>query len=377
MRKINFGELIIGDIAKNRIQKAVDKNWISEGENTKEFERLFAEKFGYKYAIAVSSGTAACMAALMALHDFGADYGDEVIVPACTFVATANAVLAAGFSPRFVDVELETLNMDPDLLEEAITDNTVAVMPVHLMGKPARMNEIRTIANQHGAAIIEDCCEAHGAKYHGKYVGTIGDAGCFSFFAAHLIVAGEGGMVVTDDPKFASVVQSVKSHGRPPGSQYFDFQRYGLNLKTNDLCAAVGIEGMTQFDETFNKRKQNLIKLLIATSGLTDDCYLIKEEPYETISPHAFPIVLKEEGHRDALYKYLEACGIQCKTLFGSLPTQHNAFNFLGYKPGDFPVAEYIGRNGLHFSVHKYLSNDDLIYIAETLTKYFEMRTPE
>lgn len=377
MRNIRFGELRIGDIATQRIARALAKSWISEGDNTREFERLFAEKFGYKYAIATSSGTAACMAALMALHCFGADYGDEVIVPACTFVATANAVLAAGFSPRFVDVELETLNMDPVLLEDAFTDNTVAVMPVHLMGKPARMNEIRTIANQHGCAIIEDCCEAHGAKYHGKYVGTIGDAGVFSFFVAHLVVCGEGGMVVTDDPKYSSVIQSVKSHGRPPGSQYFDFQRYGLNLKTNDLCAAVGIEGMMQFDDTFKKRKENLYKLLIATSDLTDYAYFLREEPHEVVSPHAFPIVLKESGDRDALMRYLEANGIQCKTLFGSLPTTHNAFNFLGYKMGEFPIAEFIGKNGLHIGIHKYLSGDDLIYIAETLKNYFEMRTPK
>lgn len=375
MREVKFGELKIGEIATQKIAESLAKNWISEGANTKEFERLFAEKFGYKYAIATSSGTTALQAALMALYEFGADYGDEIIVPACTFVATANAVLAAGFSPRFVDIELETLNMNPSLLEDAFSDHTVGVIPVHLMGKPAKMNEIRTIANQHGCAIIEDCCEAHGAKYHGKYVGTIGDAGCFSFFVAHVVVAGEGGMVVTDDPQFATLVQSVKSHGRPPGSQYFDFQRFGLNLKTNDLCAAVGIEGMTQFDETFNRRKENLYKMLIGTSDLDDHAYFIHEEPHEIISPHAFPILLKEDGHRDNLYRYLESCGIQVKTLFGSLPTQHNAFSFLSYKLGDFPNAEYIGRNGLHIGIHKYLTSDDIVYITETLQKYFELRT--
>jgi dTDP-4-amino-4,6-dideoxygalactose transaminase len=196
--------------------------------------------------------------------------------------------------------------------------------------------------------------------------------GAFSFYTAHQIVCGEGGMVATNDDKIADVVRSVKSHGRPFGSLYFDFQRIGFNSKMNDLEAALGLEGIEYFDEHFNKRKNNLYKTLEMTEDLSDYCYFIKEETYEKVSPHAFPLVLKDEKYnRDRLYKFLESKGIQCKTLFGSLPTQHNAFKFLNCEYGDFPVSEYVGKNGLHFGMHQYLNDDDLHFISDALHEYF------
>jgi len=371
--RINFGDLTIGDIAKDRIKKAIDKNWVTQGENVKEFEDKFAKQFGYKHAIATSSGTDACIAALASLYNFGAKRGDEVIVPATTFVATANAVLAAGFTPKFVDVELETLNINPDKIEENITDKTVSIMPVHLMGKPSDMDTILKIAKKYNLKVVEDCCEAHGAKYRDRYIGTIGDMGAFSFYVAHLVVCGEGGMVVTNDDEIADVVRSIKTHGRPTGSIYFDFQRFGLNLRMNDLTAAIGIEGISVFDETFNKRKDNMYKLLDLTQDLQEYMYFIKEEEHEVICPHAFPLIMKDRRYNnEKLYKFLESTGIQCKTLFGSLPTMHKTFEFLGYKYGDFPVAEYIGENGLHFGIHQYLTDEDIQHISDVLTSYFQ-----
>jgi dTDP-4-amino-4,6-dideoxygalactose transaminase len=209
--------------------------------------------------------------------------------------------------------------------------------------------------------------------YKGKLVGKIGDMGAFSFYTAHQIVCGEGGMVTTQDDKLAAIIRSIKSHGRPAGSLYFDFQRIGFNAKMNDLEAALGLEGIETFDEFFNKRKNNLYKMLDLTKDLSDHCYFIREEKYEKVSPHAFPLVLKDKKYnRNKLYHHLESKGIQCKTLFGSLPTQHNAFKFLKYKYGDFPVSEYIGDNGLHFGMHQYINDDDLKFISDVLHNYFE-----
>jgi dTDP-4-amino-4,6-dideoxygalactose transaminase len=370
--KINFGDLVVGDLAREKIKKALDKNWVTEGDNVKEFEEKFAKTFDYKYAIATSSGTDACIACLASLYEFGAKRGDEVIVPATTFVATANAVLAAGFIPKFVDIELETLNINPKKIEVKITEKTIAIMPVHLMGKPCEMDTILKIAKKHDLKIIEDCCEAHGAKYKGKYVGTIGDMGAFSFYCAHLVVCGEGGIVVTDSKKIADIVQSVKTHGRPTGSTYFDFQRFGLNLRMNDLTAAIGIEGIMHFHKTFKKRKENMYKLLELTKDIEKYIYFIKEEKHEVICPHAFPLVLKDKKYNcKKLYEFLESKEIQCKTLFGSLPTMHNAFKFMGYNSDDFPIAEYVGENGLHFGVHQYLTEKDIAYISDVLHSYF------
>lgn len=370
--RISFGDLVIGDIAKKNFQKVFDKNWASEGDNVREFEVKFAKKFGYKHAIATSSGTDADIVACAALYDFDAERGDEILVPALSFVATANSILAAGFTPKFVDIELKTLNIDPVKIEDQITEKTRAIMVVHTMGKPCNMDPILKSAKKHNLMIIEDACEAHGAKFKGKLVGKIGDMGAFSFYTAHQIVCGEGGMVTTDDDKIASVVRSVKSHGRPAGSVYFDFQRIGFNSKMNDMEAALGLEGIETFDAFFNKRKSNLYKMLELTKDLSKYCYFIKEEEYETISPHAFPIVLKKKKYnRNKLYQYLESKSIQCKTLFGSLPTQHNAFKFLKYNFGDFPVAEYVGDTGLHFGMHQYLNDDDLQYVSDALHQYF------
>jgi dTDP-4-amino-4,6-dideoxygalactose transaminase len=371
--RITFGDIKIGDIARKYVQRALEANWISEGKNVAEFEQKFAHKFGYKHAIATSSGTDADIVSCASLYDFGAKRGDEILVPACSFVSTANSILAAGFTPKFVDIEVETLNIDPIKIEEAVTKKTRAIMVVHTMGKPCEMDLILEIAKAHNLKIMEDSCEAHGATYKGRVVGSIGDIGTFSFYAAHVVVSGEGGMVVTSDDEIAKVIKSVKSHGRPFGSIYFDFQRIGFNSRMNELTAAIGIEGVESFDKTFNKRKNNLCKLLELTKELTDYCYFLNEEKFEKVSPHAFPIVLRDKKYDCAkLYNYLESKGIQSKTLFGSLPTQHQAFKFLNYKYGEFPASEYVGGNGLHFGIHQYLTDDDLLYISDTLKGYFK-----
>ncbi len=370
--RISFGELRVGDVARQRIQASLEKNWVSEGENVREFERLFASHFGYGYGAAVSSGTDACIVSCAALYGLGAERGDEIIVPACSFVATSNAVLAAGFTPRFVDVELETLNLDPNRIEAAITPRTRAIMVVHTMGKPCEMDAILDIAERHGLKVIEDACEAHGATYRGRVVGSLGWLGAFSFYAAHLICCGEGGMIVGEDEEAGQWVRSVRSHGRPAGDIFFDFQRFGLNAKMNDLEAALGIEGIGSFDEVFDRRKQLLYRLLELTRDLQDRAHFLVEAPHEKVAPHAFPLVLRDPRlDARALYRHLEERGIQCKTLFGSLPTQHAAFAFLGHRKGEFPVAEYIGENGLHFGCHQYLEDEDIEFAAEVLHDYF------
>ncbi|MDO8568501.1 MAG: DegT/DnrJ/EryC1/StrS family aminotransferase [Dehalococcoidales bacterium] len=371
--RIAFGDLRIGKTARKYVQEALDRNWVSEGQNVALFEKKFAEKFGYKHAIATSSGTDADICSCGALYDFGAKRGDEVILPACCFVACANSILAAGFTPKFVDINLESLNIDPNKIEAAVNQKTRAIMAVHTMGKPCDMDPILKIARAHNLKVIEDSCEAHGAMYKGKVIGSMGDFGAFSFYAAHVVVAGEGGMIVTNSDEIDKVVRSVKSHGRPFGSIYFDFQRIGFNSRMNELTAAIGIEGIENFDQNFKKRKDNLYKLLELTKDLREYVYFIKEESYEKVSPHAFPVTLRDKKYNyEKLYKFLESKGIQCKTLFASLPTQHQAFKFMGHKYGQFPVSEYVGENGLHFGIHQYLTDDDLVFIADTLKAYFK-----
>jgi dTDP-4-amino-4,6-dideoxygalactose transaminase len=276
-----------------------------------------------------------------------------------------------------VDVELETLNINPALIEAAITPKTRAIQVVHTMGKPCKMEEILSIAARHRLMVIEDCCEAHGAMLNGQVIGSFGAMGLFSFYAAHLVCSGEGGMLVTHDAGLALLARSIRSHGRRGGQPHFHFDRVGFNSKMNDLEAAVGREGLRLFDETFRIRRGHLTRLWEQLRPLEDRLMLYRDGPGEVISPHAFPLVLRDERQSmEELSRDLEEHGIQCKTLFGSLPTQHRAFHFLGYREGEFPVAERIGRTGLHFGVHQYLTDDDIDYVVESVRSYFATTHP-
>src|SRR5262245_38182519 len=290
--RIAFGHIEIGECARRFVDEALQRNWVSEGPNVRAFERRFARRFGYRHAAAVSSGTDAGMVVMAALHDLGAERGDEVITPALAFVATANAILAAGLMPRFVDVELETLNIDPQKIEAAITPRTRAIQVVHTMGKPCRMREISEIARAHNLLIVEDACEAHGATLNGQVVGSFGDAGIFSFYAAHLICSGEGGMIVTVRDDVADLCRSVRTHGRRGGDLYFHFDRIGFNSKMNELEAAIGLEGLELFDANFQTRRGHLCAIRTQLHTLDDRLLVYDDGPGEVVCPHAVPIVL-------------------------------------------------------------------------------------
>jgi dTDP-4-amino-4,6-dideoxygalactose transaminase len=370
--RIGFGNIKIGNIARGYLNEALERNWISEGPNVQKFEEKFAELFGYSHAIATSSGTDAGIVAMSALMDLGAKRGDEVITPALSFAATANCILASGLVPKFVDVELETLNINPELIEAAITPRTCAIQAVHTMGKPCPMPAILDIAKRHGLPVIEDACEAHGAQLNGRVVGSFGLMGIFSCYAAHLVCSGEGGIIVTEDSTVNDICRSVRTHGRRGGDLFFHFDRVGFNSKMNDMEAAIGLEGVEAFHSTFQKRRHLLSALQDMLQSFEEQLIIYRDGSGEIICPHAFPLVLRNESQKiDDLYQYLESCGIQCKTLFGSLPTQHKAFSFLGYRLGDFPIAERIGNTGLHFGIHQYLEQEDLEFIQSSIKAYF------
>lgn len=371
--RIEFGDLRIDDKAKAYLLDCVERNWVSGGPRVKQFEDAWGKLFGYKHNLAVYSGTGGDIGACFSLYDFGAQRGDEIIAPALAFAAVGEAILQAGFKPVFVDVEKTTLNINPRLIEEKITPRTRAIIAVHTMGKPCEMDTIMAIARKHNLMVIEDSCEAHGAKYKGKFIGNWGDMAVFSYYIAHLVCCGEGGMISTNNESIATVINSIRSHGRKGGQLFFDHERMGSNLKMNDMEASIGLSEVEKFWWTFDTRKKNLIYLLYKTQDLQKFAFFNSEGPEEIICPHAFSITLKDPKYNcAALYQFLENNSIKCKRNFGSMPTQHKAFAFLGHKLGDFPESEYIGDHGLHFGVHQYLSLDDLDYISEKLHEYFK-----
>jgi dTDP-4-amino-4,6-dideoxygalactose transaminase len=370
--KVDFGYIEVGEMGRRNLMDALDSKWISGGKYTKLLEERFAKKFGYPYAIATSSGTDAGIVAAASLYDVGAKRGDEIITPALAFVATANCVLAAGMIPKFVEVDINTLNIDPTKIEETITPKTRAIQVVHTMGKVAKMDQILDIAKRHNLVIIEDCCEAHGATLKGKVVGSFGQMALFSFYVAHIIASGEGGMVTANDAKFADACRSIHTHGRRHGDLYFNFDRIGFNSKMNDLEAAIALEGLDMFDGIFAYRQKLIKYLLDKLTPLEDKIILYREDKDEVMCPHAFSFVMRDEKQdMKNLHAHFEKWGIESKVLFGCLPTQHKAFNFLGHKLGDFPISERIGRTGITLGIHQYLKFEDLDYIADSIKAYF------
>lgn len=391
--KIPFGTLSMPQKSKNLINEILDSNRVSSGRYVREFEKRFAKLTGTKEAVALSSGTDADALALAVLYDFGAKRGDEIIVPALSFVATGNAVLQAGFKPVFVDIERKTLNIDPSKIEKAVTKRTRAIMPVHLMGKPADMDEINKTAKKYDLYVIEDAAEAHGASYKGRNIGTLGDMAAYSLYVAHIISTIEGGVVTTDRKDFAEILRSLRSHGRACkcekcvlniSSGYcakrfkygrdirFVFERIGFSCKMNELEAAVGIGNIEIYEQILRKRYKNLKTMMRKFKKFKEYLFTIEEGKDEKIGPHAFPIIIKEGAPftRNQLTEYLEKKGIDTRDLFSSMPTQCPGFEFLGYKSGDFPEAEYIGNNGIHIGVHQDMGDEHIAYFMDVVNKF-------
>lgn len=395
--KVPFGTISIPEKSKDLILQTLEARRISSGKYVREFEEKFAKLLGVEEAVAVSSGTDADILALAVFHDFGAQRDDEVIIPALSFVATGNAVVHAGFKPVFVDIQRETLNIDPDLIEAAITDKTRGIMPVHLMGKPADMDKINAIAQKYGLFVVEDAAEAHGALYQGKPVGTLSDMAAFSTYIAHIITTGEGGVVVSHREDFAEILRSLRSHGRACkckqctlnlASKYcakrfagndgedirFIFERIGYSCKMNELEAAIGIGNLDLYHEILEKRRQNLLYVLKRFEQFSPYLATICEEPHEQIGPHAIPIIIQPGAPftRAQLTEHFEKNGIETRTLFASMPTQCPGFNFLGYKLGQFPNAEYMGNYGIHIGVHQDLGLQEMEYILDQIRAFLE-----
>lgn len=398
MNRISVGTVNISAEAKRLVNAALDANRISQGRLVGEFERQFAAYHGPdQHAVACATGTAADTLALAALHDRGARRGQVVIIPALTFVATANAVCHARFTPHFVDVDPDTWQMDPNEVERALRCGSVAaIMPVHLLGQPAPMRELLALADQYDVPVVEDAAEAHGARYDGQLVGTLGLMGAFSFYTAHIITTGEGGAVLTRDGDLAGVLRSLRAHGRActcavcklnTGSEYcptrfrhgdidtrFYFERLGYSEKMNELEAALGLAQVAHLDTIVDARRANLFYLNERLAHRGDVLQFMAEGPRARISPMVYPLVIRDGAPfmRQQMTHYLEERGVDTRPLFGSIPTQQPAYAFLGYRRGDFPHAEAVGERGFYVGVHQDLSREDLDRLVWLIDEFIE-----
>jgi len=340
---IHIGVSVCNDLVWENVQYALEDNRLGTGKYIKEFEKEVAKFIGVKHAIAVSSGSMADIVALAVLKNLHPKK-TEVIVPALTFIAQTNAVIFNGLRPIFVDV-CEDLQINVDEVKKKINKNTLAIMPAHLLGKQANINGLKAIAGK--IPILEDCCEGFGIKPD--------QLGTCSFYPSHTITTGEGGMIVTDNDKYAETSRKLVNHGRVSDkiTEKFKFDMIGFNGKMSNLTAAVGC-GVIDDAKGVIKQRQKNVEILNKELG----------KKWFAESPHAYPLMIKD---RDKALNKLEKEGIECRRIFSSLPTQEKAYEYMGYSLGDFPVAEKIGNTGMYCPVHQQLSAQDIKVLCQNL----------
>jgi len=348
---------------KKYVMDCLDSNWISSnGQYIERFEAAFAEFCGVKHALSCSNGTVALHLALLAL---GIGPGDEVIVPTLTYVATANAVLYCGAKPVFIDSEPETWNLNPALLEKCITPRTKAVIVVHIYGHPANMNVIMNVAEKHDLFVVEDAAEAHGAEYQGKRVGSMGHISTFSFYGNKIITTGEGGMVVTNDGALAAKIRQLKGQGMDPNRRYW-FPVVGYNYRMTNIEAAIGLAQLEKADWHIAQRRRianEYIQSLKDVPGISFQ----PEKPWARNVYWMSSAVLDEGISRDAVMKSLSEAGIETRPFFYPLHTLP-MYQELS-KEQSFPVAEWLGAQGINMPSSASLSTEDITFVCGHVAK--------
>jgi len=332
------------------------------GPQVGEFEREFARFVGCEHAVGVSSGLDALRLALMAV---GIGPGDEVIVPANTYIATALAVSAVGAHPVLVDCDPRTYNIDVGLIEGAVTPRTKAVIPVHLTGQAADMDPILEVAARHGVCVIEDAAQAHGTLYKGRSCGTLGSMGCFSFYPAKNLGAyGDGGMVTTNDPELATRLRRLRDYGQT--SKYRHIEK-GLNARLDTIQAAI-LSVKLRHLSRWNKAREGHAKEYRELLCGVGDLGFQQRAPYST---HIYHLFIVETERRDDLREHLDVREIRTGIHYPIPIHLQRAYKDLGYGEGDFPEAERLAKRMLSLPMFPELRREQIERVAEEIEGFF------
>src|SRR5216117_703374 len=352
---------ILGEEELAAVKEVLASGMLAQGPKVQAFEAAFARDLGRKHGIAVANGTAALHIALLA-HTIG--NGTEVIVPPLTFFATASTVLLCGAKPAFVDVDGSLYNLDPGKVATSINRKTSAIMPVHLYGQTTEMEPILVAAKEHGIPVIEDAAQAHGAEYHGKKAGNLGDTACFSFYATKNMTTGEGGMIVTDNDEIAEKARLLRDHGQTSKYQHV---LVGYNYRMTEIAAAIGLVQLKKLDGWVKQRRANaqaLTKGLQEIEGLTPPAegnwmvhsyyqYIVRRE-------EAFPVA------RDEIVRILNEGGIGCRPSYPMPLYKQKALQDLRIR-GRCPVAEDLIPRLFELPVHPGVGPQDIDRILEAI----------
>ena len=351
------------------IQRVFQQGQFILSPEVKAFEEEIAAYCGTKYAIGVASGTDALRLALIAC---GVGPGEEVITTPFTFVATVETIVQCGATPVFVDINPRSYNIDPDRIEPAITSRTKAILPVHLYGQAADMDPILKLSQKYELKVVEDCAQALGTEYKGKKVGSIGEAGCLSFFPTKTLGAyGDGGMVVTNDPRIAETVNRLRKHGADNSYYYL---MPGFNSRLDVLQAAilsVKLKWLDRWNELRRSKAALYQQLLSEIDGIELPCV----ESFTRQNYNYYTVRLKDaELSRDRLREYLESCGIQTMVYYPLSLHLQEAYKNLGYKEGNFPESERAQRQVLSLPIYPELSEEQIQEVVVGIKKFIGSR---
>ena len=365
-KKISLSRPDASEVDVEAVAAVLRSGRLSLGPVGPQFEAAFAEAVGAKHAVAVSSGTAALHLCLIAL---GIGPGDEVITTPFSFVASANCILYVGARPIFVDIDEHTLNLDSARLEAAVSERTRAILPVHVFGRPCAIDTIMAMAEGHKLVVVEDACEALGARFAGRAVGTFGRAGTFAFYPNKQMTTGEGGMVVTDDDAIAELCRSLRNQGRG-GAGWLEHERLGFNYRLSDIQSALGLSQLRRVPGLLRRRAQ-VAQWYREVLADVEEIILPPPPPETTeMSWFVFVVRLADEftgEDRDRLLQELRSRGIECSNYFPPIHLQPYFREKFGFSPGSFPVAERVAARTVALPFHGGLTCNEVSTVARAV----------
>lgn len=346
---------------KKYVVDCVESNWVSStGSYVKKFERKISEFIGTKYASTCSNGTTSLHLILLAMDIKGKD---EVILPTLTFVSSANSILYNNAKPVFIDSEIDTWNMDINLIEKNITKKTKAIMVVHLYGHPVDLDPVIELCEKHDLYLIEDSAEAIGSKYKGKKIGSIGDASSFSFYGNKTITTGEGGMIASNNKELIDKIDILKNQGKSPKDRYWH-EVLGYNYRLTNLQAALGLAQMENIDK-FIKRKREIADRYTKNLQIPElNVSIEKDYAYNTYWMYSIVLNEKTKIKRQNLVKRLEELGIETRDFFYPM---HKLPIYSSYSKEKYPIAEFLSKKGINLPSSTKLTNEEIDYICDKI----------
>ncbi|MDD2921973.1 MAG: DegT/DnrJ/EryC1/StrS family aminotransferase [Anaerolineales bacterium] len=380
--KIPMSSPDLTDADRQAVIEVINTPNLSMGKWTPAFEKTFCDLTGAKHAIAVNSGTAGLHLCVRAA---GIGAGDLVITTPFSFVASSNVMLFENAIPVFVDIDPRTGNINPDLVADAarniqkylpralrntdyvIRKNLKALLPVDIFGQPADMDAINAVAKEHGLKVIEDSCEALGATYKGKHAGTLGDFGVFAFYPNKQITTGEGGVIITNDDKAAHFMRAMRNQGRAPGDTWLQHTHLGYNYRIDEMSAAMGTTQMSRLGEIMAKREQVAAWYESRLSEIAGIEIPFIESFTTKSSWFVYVIRFDKKINRDEIAKRLDARGIPVRPYFLPIHLQPYMAEKFGYKEGDFPVTEDLGKRGLAIPFSGVMTEEQVDFVCNII----------